>query len=70
MQDDGYIAKILVEAGTKDIKVGTALAILVGEAWGLEKSPHFPRRRQILHAAAPRSCMQILIFAQPDFFPR
>jgi len=31
LQDDGYIAKILVAAGTKDIKVGTALAILVGK---------------------------------------
>lgn len=31
MQDDGFIAKILVEAGTKDIKVGTPLAIMVGK---------------------------------------
>lgn len=30
LQDDGFVAKILVEAGTKDIKVGTPLAILVG----------------------------------------
>ena len=32
MQDDGFVAKLLVEAGAKDIAVGTPLAVLVEEA--------------------------------------
>ena len=31
MQDEGYIAKILFEEGTKDIPLGRTLAILVDE---------------------------------------
>eukprot|EP01024_Parvocaulis_polyphysoides_P060094 TRINITY_DN6522_c0_g1_i4.p2 TRINITY_DN6522_c0_g1~~TRINITY_DN6522_c0_g1_i4.p2 ORF type:complete len:371 (-),score=87.49 TRINITY_DN6522_c0_g1_i4:71-1183(-) len=30
-QEEGYLAKILIEAGTKDIKVGTPMALLVEE---------------------------------------
>ena len=30
-QDDGYVAKILVQAGAHDIKVNTPLALLVEE---------------------------------------
>lgn len=29
LQDDGYIAKLLVKAGTKDIKVGEVVGIMV-----------------------------------------
>ena len=31
MQDEGYVAKLLVEEGTKDIPLGRVLAILVDE---------------------------------------
>ena len=31
-QDDGIVAKLLVKAGTKDIPVGTPMAVLVEEA--------------------------------------
>lgn len=31
MQDEGYVAKLLYEAGTKDIPLGKVLAILVDE---------------------------------------
>ena len=31
-QEDGFLAKILVEAGTKDVAVGTPLAVVVGTA--------------------------------------
>lgn len=31
LQDDGYVAKILVPAGTKDIKVNTVVGIIVEE---------------------------------------
>jgi pyruvate/2-oxoglutarate dehydrogenase complex dihydrolipoamide acyltransferase (E2) component len=31
LQDDGYVAKILVSAGTKDIKVNTVVGIIVEE---------------------------------------
>ena len=37
LQDDGFIAKILQEAGAKDLAVGTPLAILV------EDSDHIPQ---------------------------
>lgn len=29
-QEDGFLAKILVEAGIKDVAVGTPLAVVVG----------------------------------------
>lgn len=32
LQDDGIVAKLLVKAGTKDIPVGTPMAVLVEEA--------------------------------------
>ena len=32
LQDDGFIAKILVQQGAQDIKVGTALAVMVEES--------------------------------------
>ena len=32
MQDEGYVAKLLYEAGTKDIPLGKVLAILVDDA--------------------------------------
>ena len=31
MQDEGYVAKLLYEAGTKDIPLGKVLAILVDD---------------------------------------
>lgn len=36
-QEDGFIAKILVPAGSKDIPVGQALAILVEDAADVDK---------------------------------
>lgn len=36
-QDEGFIAKILVPEGTKDIKVGTPVALLVDEADNVSK---------------------------------
>lgn len=32
MQDEGYVAKIFYEAGTKDIPLGKVLAVLAEEA--------------------------------------
>lgn len=32
MQDEGYVAKLLYEAGTKDIPLGKVLAIIVDDA--------------------------------------
>ncbi|RIA97035.1 2-oxoacid dehydrogenases acyltransferase-domain-containing protein [Glomus cerebriforme] len=36
-QDEGYLAKILVESGTKDVKIGTPIAILVEEKKEIEQ---------------------------------
>lgn len=36
-QDEGYLAKILVPANTKDVKVGQPLAILVDDKADVEK---------------------------------
>lgn len=40
LQDDGFLAKILVAAGAKDVKVGTPLAVLVGEHSSLVTNIH------------------------------
>ena len=37
LQDDGFIAKLLQEAGAKDLAVGTPLAILVEEADAIQQ---------------------------------
>ncbi|CAB4411332.1 unnamed protein product [Rhizophagus irregularis] len=36
-QEEGYLAKIFVEAGTKDIKVGTPIAILIEDKEGIDQ---------------------------------
>lgn len=41
LQDDGYVAKILVSAGTKDIKVNTVVGIIVEEKDDVRLLDHF-----------------------------
>ncbi len=41
MQEEGYIAKILFPEGTKDIKLGTAMAILVENKEDIAKFKDF-----------------------------
>ena len=41
MQEEGYIAKILFPEGAKDIKLGTAMAILVENKEDIEKFKDF-----------------------------
>ena len=42
LQDDGYIAKILVAGGTKDIEVGTTVAIMVEDKDDVRSPPALP----------------------------
>lgn len=41
VQDDGYVAKILVSSGTKDIRVGTVVAVIVEDKDDVRPSSHF-----------------------------
>lgn len=37
MQDEGYVAKLLFDAGTKDLPLGTVLAVLVEDEEDIAK---------------------------------
>ena len=54
LQDDGYIAKLLVPAGTKDIQVGTAVGVLVEEKEDVS-SPH----HNLANSVSERICQVV-----------
>lgn len=53
MQDEGYIAKILYEEGTKDIPVGTPICILVEDKEDLDGFKDYKGEEAAPAAAAP-----------------
>ncbi|CAI2189018.1 2452_t:CDS:2 [Funneliformis geosporum] len=65
-QDEGYLAKILVETGTKDVKIGTPIAVLVEEKEEIEKFADYVAEKA-LETKSPATTDQITgrIFASP-----
>ena len=54
MQEEGYIAKLLFPEGTKDIPLGTPVAILVDNKEDVEKFKDYKTEETTGGAAAPK----------------